>query len=57
MLRSTGLLRVLTLRPARRGVNNAGTEGKPGPLTDQTAESLRRDIRHECTRHIVEHEA
>ena len=38
-------------------VNAAGTEGKPGPVIDQTAESLRRDLRHQRARHALEHEA
>ena len=38
-------------------VNNAGTEGSPGPVTEQTAEELRGDVQHECARHVVEHEA
>jgi NAD(P)-dependent dehydrogenase (short-subunit alcohol dehydrogenase family) len=38
-------------------VNNAGTEGQVGPITDQTAERLCRDVRHECSRRDPEHEA
>ena len=38
-------------------VNNAGTEGKPGPVTEQTRRELRGDVRHQCARHAVEHEA
>ena len=38
-------------------VNNAGTEGQVGPITDQSAESVCRDVRHECSRRDPEHEA
>ncbi len=38
-------------------VNNAGTEGKPGPVVDQTPESLRRDLRHQRARRAPVHEA
>ena len=37
-------------------VNNAGTEGTPGPVTEQTAESYAATFRHQCARHVVEHE-
>jgi NAD(P)-dependent dehydrogenase (short-subunit alcohol dehydrogenase family) len=33
--------------------NNAGTEGKPGPVTEQSAEELRSRLRHERPRHEV----
>ena len=32
-------------------VNCAGTEGKPGPVTEQTGRNLRRDVRHERPRY------
>ena len=38
-------------------VNNAGTEGTPGPVTEQTPESLRRNVRHQRARHAAQHEA
>src|SRR6201981_2298600 len=38
-------------------VNNAGTEGTPGPVTEQTAENLRRNLRHKRARNTTEHEA
>ena len=38
-------------------VNNAGTEGKPGPVTEQTAESYARHLRHQRARRAAEHEA
>ena len=38
-------------------VNNAGTEGKPGPVTDQTRRELCRDLRHQRARHAAQHEA
>jgi NAD(P)-dependent dehydrogenase (short-subunit alcohol dehydrogenase family) len=37
-------------------VNNAATEGKTGPITEQTVESYA-DLRHQRTRHAAEHEA
>jgi NAD(P)-dependent dehydrogenase (short-subunit alcohol dehydrogenase family) len=38
-------------------VNTAGTEGKPGPVTDgAVCRELRRDLRHQRTRHAAEHE-
>src|ERR1700704_5369202 len=38
-------------------VNNAGTEGKPGPLTDLTAEKLRGHLRYQRPRHAAKYEA
>ena len=38
-------------------VNNAGTEGKPGPVTEQTARNLCRDLRHQRAWHDAQHEA
>ena len=37
-------------------VNAAGTEGKPGPVTDQTAETYADDFRHQRARHAHQHE-
>ena len=37
-------------------VNNAGTEGQVGPITDHRGK-LCRDVRHECSRRDPEHEA
>ena len=38
-------------------VNNAGTEGQPGPVTQQTADTLCRHLRHQRARHAAQHEA
>lgn len=38
-------------------VNHAGTEGKAGPVTEQTAESYRCNLRHQRPRRAAEHEA
>ena len=38
-------------------VNNAGTEGNPAPIVDQTRGGLRRDLRDECARRAALHEA
>src|SRR5438132_14390688 len=37
-------------------VNCAGTEGTPGPVTEQSAETLRRDLRHKCPWYAAQHE-
>ena len=34
-------------------VNNAGTEGKPGPVTEQTADSYAADLRHQRAGHVA----
>ena len=38
-------------------VNNAGTEGQPGPVTEQTRRALQRHVRHQRPRHAPQHEA
>src|ERR1700689_2625059 len=38
-------------------VNNAGTEGQPGLVTEQTAETYAANLRHKRPRHIAQHEA
>ena len=38
-------------------INNAGTEGHPGPIVEQSPRQLRGDLRHECARHHSKHEA
>ena len=38
-------------------VNNAGTEGQPGPLVDQTLETLAATFEDERAGHAPEHEA
>jgi NAD(P)-dependent dehydrogenase (short-subunit alcohol dehydrogenase family) len=38
-------------------VNNAGTEGKPGPVTEQSADRLRGYFRHQCPGHAAEPQA
>ena len=38
-------------------INNAGTEGKPGPIADQDGRKLRRHLRHQRARHAAEREA
>jgi hypothetical protein len=38
-------------------VNNAGTEGTPGPVTEQTAETYAATFRHKRPRNATEHEA
>jgi NAD(P)-dependent dehydrogenase (short-subunit alcohol dehydrogenase family) len=37
-------------------VNNAGTEGKPGPVTEQTAESYAATFDYQRARHTAQHE-
>src|SRR5260370_26836890 len=36
-------------------VNCAGTEGTPGPVTEQTTETYARPLRHQRARHAAEH--
>ena len=38
-------------------VNNAGTEGKPGPVTEHTVESCAATFDTQWARHAAEHEA
>ena len=38
-------------------VNNAGTEGQPGPVDGPDRRKLCRDLRHQRARHAAEHEA
>jgi NAD(P)-dependent dehydrogenase (short-subunit alcohol dehydrogenase family) len=35
-------------------VNNAGTEGHPGPVTEQSADSYAH-VRYQCARHAPQH--